>query len=51
MKLFYLLLLLATRFELAVAKSSPARNYAHIAKLQRDESEYERSVIRIEYGL
>ena len=51
MKLFYALLLWATRFELAVAKAAPARNYANIAKLQRDESEYEGSIVRIECGL
>lgn len=46
--LFYSLVLWATRFELAVAMNAPERNRQHIAALQRDVSEYERVLIRLE---
>ena len=48
---FYLALLWCTSFELAVAKAAPERNRKNIDALQRDESEYERALIRIECGL
>lgn len=48
---FYLALLWATRFELAVAKSAPERNYQNIAALQRDITEYERALLRLEFEL
>ena len=51
MRFFYAFLLWATRLELALAKSAPARNQSHIEALQRDESDYERALIRQEFGL
>jgi len=48
---FYAFLLWATSFELALAKSAPERNRGHIDALQRDESEYQRELIRLEVGL
>lgn len=51
MNLFYSCLLWLTRFELAIAKASPARNQRYIAALQSDESEYERALLIREYSL
>ena len=51
MKAFYAILLFFTRFELAVAKAAPTRNRGHIQRLQQDESDYERALIRLEFGL
>jgi hypothetical protein len=51
MKLFYAALLFFTRFELARAKAAPIRNQRHIEALQRDESNYESALIRLEFGL
>lgn len=51
MRIFYAFLLWATRLELAIAKSAPVRNQANINRLQRDESDYQRALIRMEFGL
>lgn len=51
MQLFYTLLLWATSFELAIAKSAPERNRRHIEALTNDASEYERAIARLELGL
>ena len=50
-RLFYTLMLWATRFELSVAKAAPVRNYRNIEALQADESEYQRALIRMELEL
>lgn len=51
MRVFYRLLLWATRLELAVALSMPTRNHDNIAALQADESDYDKSLLRLELGL
>ena len=48
---FYLAVLWATRFELAVAKNAPVRNHGNIAALQNDIAEYERALLRLEFEL
>ena len=48
---FYLALLWATSFELAVAKAAPERNRENIDALQRDEHDYQRALTRLECGL
>lgn len=44
-------LLWATRLELALALAAPSRNRAHIEALQRDVSDYESALIRMDMVL
>ncbi len=48
---FYSLALLATQFELAVAKSAPVPNRKNIAALRRDISEYEAVLDRTDLAI
>jgi hypothetical protein len=48
MKYFYQFLLYATRFELWLARRAPVRNTDHIKQLQKDESEYQHSLLMTE---
>lgn len=51
MSVFYRLLLAWTRFDLAIARSAPVINIAHLEQLRRDESDYERALIRLQLCL
>jgi len=51
MKLFYRFLLGWTRLDLIIARSAPTLNMRNIEQLCRDESEYDRQLIRLENGL
>lgn len=51
MRFFYVLLLWATSFELAIAKSAPERNRRNIEALTNDADEYHRAISRLELGL
>ena len=50
MRVFYAFLLAWTRLDLQIARST-GRNPDHIAQLLRDESDYERALIRLELSL
>lgn len=51
MRSFYSLLIWASSFELALAMAAPARNHGHVEALQRDISDYERALIRLDLAL
>lgn len=51
MRFFYVLLLWATSFELAIAKSAPDRNRRNIEALTSDADEYERQLARLDLSL
>lgn len=51
LRVFYVVMLWAVRFELSLAVGAPVRNHRLIDALQRDESEYERALIRLDLAL